>query len=88
MQFLQNLPFYGAAVLCADDAHVRAILPEVTKPVLLALLDHREGPLPQAQIAQGSAAVASAHDMFVKPERVHPGTGHTPLRMRFLILVT
>ena len=26
--------------------------------------------------------------MFVKPERVHPGTGHTPLRMRFLILVT
>jgi UDP-N-acetylmuramate--alanine ligase len=33
-QFLQNLPFYGAAVLCIDDAHVRAILPEVTKPVL------------------------------------------------------
>jgi UDP-N-acetylmuramate--alanine ligase len=34
VQFLQNLPFYGAAVLCADDPHVRAILPEVTKPVL------------------------------------------------------
>jgi UDP-N-acetylmuramate--alanine ligase len=34
VQFLQNLPFYGAAVLCADDAHVRAILPDVTKPVL------------------------------------------------------
>ena len=33
-QFLQNLPFYGAAVLCTDDAHVREILPEVTKPVL------------------------------------------------------
>jgi UDP-N-acetylmuramate--alanine ligase len=33
-QFLQNLPFYGAAVLCIDDAHVRAILPDVTKPVL------------------------------------------------------
>jgi UDP-N-acetylmuramate--alanine ligase len=33
-QFLQNLPFYGAAVLCIDDAHVRAILAEVTKPVL------------------------------------------------------
>jgi UDP-N-acetylmuramoylalanine-D-glutamate ligase len=28
VQFLQNLPFYGAAVLCADDAHVRAILPD------------------------------------------------------------
>jgi UDP-N-acetylmuramate--alanine ligase len=33
-QFLQNLPFYGAAVLCIDDAHVRAILADVTKPVL------------------------------------------------------
>jgi UDP-N-acetylmuramate--alanine ligase len=33
-QFLQNLPFYGAAVLCADDAHVRDILPQVTKPVI------------------------------------------------------
>jgi UDP-N-acetylmuramate--alanine ligase len=34
VQFLQNLPFYGAAILCADDPHVRAILPEVTKPVI------------------------------------------------------
>jgi UDP-N-acetylmuramate--alanine ligase len=34
VQFLQNLPFYGAAVLCADDANLREILPEVTKPVL------------------------------------------------------
>ena len=33
-QFLQNLPFYGAAVLCTDDAHVRDVLREVTKPVL------------------------------------------------------
>jgi UDP-N-acetylmuramate--alanine ligase len=34
MQFLQNLPFYGSAILCVDDANVRAILPAVTKPVL------------------------------------------------------
>jgi UDP-N-acetylmuramate--alanine ligase len=34
VQFLQNLPFYGAAVLCADDPHVREILPFVSKPVL------------------------------------------------------
>ncbi|OGA30451.1 MAG: UDP-N-acetylmuramate--L-alanine ligase [Betaproteobacteria bacterium RIFCSPLOWO2_12_FULL_67_28] len=31
--FLQNLPFYGSAVLCLDDAHVREILPFVSKPV-------------------------------------------------------
>jgi UDP-N-acetylmuramate--alanine ligase len=34
VQFLQNLPFYGAAILCADDANVRDILPLVSKPVL------------------------------------------------------
>jgi UDP-N-acetylmuramate--alanine ligase len=34
VQFLQNLPFYGAAVLCADDPQVSEILPQVTKPVL------------------------------------------------------
>jgi UDP-N-acetylmuramate--alanine ligase len=34
VQFLQNLPFYGAAVLCADDPNLRDILPQVTKPVL------------------------------------------------------
>jgi UDP-N-acetylmuramate--alanine ligase len=32
--FLQNLPFYGAAVLCTDDKHVREILPFVSKPIL------------------------------------------------------
>jgi len=34
VQFLQNLPFYGSAVLGADDAHVREILPFVSKPVV------------------------------------------------------
>ena len=34
VQFLQNLPFYGSAILCADDPNVREILPFVSKPVL------------------------------------------------------
>ncbi|HEY5897681.1 MAG TPA: UDP-N-acetylmuramate--L-alanine ligase [Burkholderiales bacterium] len=34
VQFLQNLPFYGAAILCADDANVREILPLISKPVV------------------------------------------------------
>ena len=33
VDFLQHLPFYGRAVLCIDDPHVRAIRPSVTKPV-------------------------------------------------------
>ncbi|MGE0874760.1 MAG: UDP-N-acetylmuramate--L-alanine ligase [Burkholderiales bacterium] len=34
VQFLQNLPFYGSAVLCIDDANVREIQPFVSKPVV------------------------------------------------------
>ena len=32
--FLHNLPFYGLAVLCVDDPHVRAILSKVNRPVV------------------------------------------------------
>ncbi|MFN9942749.1 MAG: Mur ligase family protein, partial [bacterium] len=34
VEFTQRLPFYGAAVVCVDDANVREILPFVSKPVL------------------------------------------------------
>jgi UDP-N-acetylmuramate--alanine ligase len=33
VEFLQCLPFWGRAVLCIDDPNVRAILPNVTKPI-------------------------------------------------------
>lgn len=34
IEFLQRLPFYGVAVLCQDDPHVREILPFVSKQVV------------------------------------------------------
>ncbi len=34
VEFLHHLPFYGLAVVCVDDAEVRSILPEITRPVL------------------------------------------------------
>ncbi|MFM1989160.1 MAG: UDP-N-acetylmuramate-L-alanine ligase [Pseudomonadota bacterium] len=34
VEFTQRLPFYGAAVLCVDDPHVREIMPFVSKPVI------------------------------------------------------
>jgi UDP-N-acetylmuramate--alanine ligase len=34
LDFLHNLPFYGLAVLCADDEHVRTIVQEVGRPIL------------------------------------------------------
>jgi UDP-N-acetylmuramate--alanine ligase len=33
VDFIQRLPFYGMAVLCADDANVREIMPRITKQV-------------------------------------------------------
>lgn len=33
VEFVQQLPFWGMAVLCIDDANIREILPRVTKPV-------------------------------------------------------
>ena len=33
VDFLQHLPFYGAAVLCVDDPNVRLVMPQLTKPV-------------------------------------------------------
>ncbi|WP_431476171.1 UDP-N-acetylmuramate--L-alanine ligase [Massilia eburnea] len=33
VHFTHRLPFYGRAMLCVDDPHVRAIIPQVTKPV-------------------------------------------------------
>lgn len=34
VEFLQQLPFWGMAVMCVDDANIREILPRVTKPVM------------------------------------------------------
>lgn len=33
VEFIEHLPFYGMAMLCIDDAHVREIIPMITKPV-------------------------------------------------------
>ena len=34
VDFVEHLPFYGLAVLCSDDAHVNAIIPRISKPVM------------------------------------------------------
>jgi UDP-N-acetylmuramate--alanine ligase len=33
VEFTQRLPFYGVAMLCIDDPHVREIMPFISKPV-------------------------------------------------------
>jgi UDP-N-acetylmuramate--alanine ligase len=34
LRFIHGVPFYGVAVLCADDPHLREMIPQVNKPVL------------------------------------------------------
>ena len=34
LEFLQHLPFYGAAILCIDDPEVQALVPHVTRAVV------------------------------------------------------
>lgn len=34
IQFLHNLPFYGLAVVCGDDAVIRELLPRIGRPLL------------------------------------------------------
>lgn len=39
VEFLHNLPFYGLAVLCLDDAGVQSILPNVARPISTYAID-------------------------------------------------
>jgi UDP-N-acetylmuramate--alanine ligase len=34
IEFIHRLPFYGAAILCADDAGVRSVLPMISRPIV------------------------------------------------------
>ena len=34
LQFVNRVPFYGAAVLCLDEPNVQAIIPNVKRPII------------------------------------------------------
>jgi UDP-N-acetylmuramate--alanine ligase len=44
VEFLHHLPFYGLAVLCVDDDELRALLPQIRRPV------RTYGTLPEADV--------------------------------------
>ena len=39
VEFLHRMPFYGAAIVCGDDAGVRSVLPMVSRPIVTYGLD-------------------------------------------------
>lgn len=45
VEFLQRLPFYGLAVLCADDAELRGILGDIGRPMLTYGIDSADADL-------------------------------------------
>ena len=66
VDFVQRLPFYGVAVLCIDDAHVRAILPEIAKPIVTY------GLAEDAQLRATDIANVDGHMRFVARARGAP----------------
>jgi UDP-N-acetylmuramate--alanine ligase len=52
-EFLHHLPFYGLAVVCNDDANVRALLPRITRPVLTYAIDTDADVMARNMTAEG-----------------------------------
>ena len=63
VEFLHNLPFYGLAVLCFDDEHVRSIMPRVGRPIMTYGLRRRRGR------ARGQPAARRARNALSACER-------------------
>ena len=61
VDFLHRLPFYGRAVLCTDDAGVRAILPMLQRPVVTyGLNEEADVRAVQVRALQGGRMVFTA----------------------------
>ena len=41
VQFIDKVPFYGAAIICLDDQHIAEVLPRITKRVITYGLTHQ-----------------------------------------------
>jgi UDP-N-acetylmuramate--alanine ligase len=70
IEFTQRLPFYGVAMLCADDASVREIMPFVSKPIVT--YGFRE----DAQVRAIEARAVDGHMEFTVVQQ-----GYAPLRV-------
>ncbi|MDR3323347.1 MAG: UDP-N-acetylmuramate--L-alanine ligase [Zoogloeaceae bacterium] len=74
VDFLNRLPFYGVAVLCQDDPHVREILPHIPKQVV------RYGLSPEANIRAENIRAEGGRMMF-DAVRVNGGVSRLPITL-------
>jgi UDP-N-acetylmuramate--alanine ligase len=66
VRFLSRVPFYGAAVVCLDDANIRAILPRVDRRLITYGLSS------DAEVQATSVAVAGFTSSYVAHSRQTP----------------
>jgi len=71
VDFLHNLPFYGLAVICADDANAESLLPRINRPIVTY------GIAVQADVR---ATNVQRHGMQTSFDVLR--AGHTPLGVR------
>ena len=72
--FANRVPFYGVAVLCADDSNVRETLPKVKKRTLLY------GTVPEAQVRAQAVELAPRGSRFTVTSGAEP-LGNVELRI-------
>jgi len=66
LEFANKVPFYGAVIACADDPHVRGLVPRMTRRVITYGLDSAEADVRGADVV---------HDGATWECRVVPGPG-------------
>ena len=74
VDFLQHLPFYGVAVLCADDVNLSEIMPRVSKQIV------RYGLTDQANV-RAENVVAAAGQMRFDCVRVNGSVSRFPVTL-------
>ncbi|MDB5754687.1 MAG: UDP-N-acetylmuramate--L-alanine ligase [Massilia sp.] len=68
VHFTHRLPFYGRAMLCIDDQHVRDIIPHISKPVTTY------GFHPLAQVRATNARASGLQMQFTVVQEGYPDT--------------
>ncbi|HRD34221.1 MAG TPA: UDP-N-acetylmuramate--L-alanine ligase [Rhodocyclaceae bacterium] len=74
VDFLQHLPFYGVAVLCEDDPHVRSIVPLISKQIV------RYGLSESANIRAENIRAAEGR-MYFDAVRINGSTTRLPIQL-------
>ena len=64
LEFLQRLPFYGLAVLCADDPVIRELLPQIGRPVITYGLGPADLQAENIRASEAPSASAGGNESF------------------------